>query len=388
MISAVELTNFKNVRHARVELGRLTVFVGPNGSGKTSVLQAIDLATRALRLRTRPSGQLLFPELTDSIGELRPAGVFQGGKHCDWLYSRGGTGDLAIACHTTDGDRYAVVARPPAGWPPASAGEFGRRAWDFRFEPADGDVSASVIQRLGEVRFMRLNVAALAAASYSTVTPPRMASNGKGLASVLAFMALNSPESFRGLTDELRKIIPTLRRIRFTRDTVRRVEREIVRFGKDTVVRPLRRSVQGDTILFDYDTGDNVSATLVSEGTLLLLGLLAVLLGPRRPRVLLLDDLDHGLHPRAQRALLNVLRALLEQFPDLQIASTAHSPYLLDGLHPDEVRLTTTDADGYSVCGKLTDHPDFDRWKDEMTPGELWSLFGEKWLNERGAIHG
>ena len=40
----------------------------------------------------------------------------------------------------------------------------------------------------------------------------------------------------------------------------------------------------------------------------------------------------------------------------------------------------TIGDDGYSVCGRLEDHPQFEKWKDEMAPGELWSLFGEKWL--------
>ena len=42
----------------------------------------------------------------------------------------------------------------------------------------------------------------------------------------------------------------------------------------------------------------------------------------------------------------------------------------------------TVGEDGFSVCGRLEDHPQFNKWKDEMAPGELWSLFGEKWLAE------
>ncbi len=30
----------------------------------------------------------------------------------------------------------------------------------------------------------------------------------------------------------------------------------------------------------------------------------------------------------------------------------------------------------------LTSHPKFPKWKDEMAPGEMWSLFGEKWVAE------
>jgi hypothetical protein len=33
----------------------------------------------------------------------------------------------------------------------------------------------------------------------------------------------------------------------------------------------------------------------------------------------------------------------------------------------------------------VPDHPKFGKWKDEMAPGELWSLFGEKWIAEEGA---
>jgi hypothetical protein len=67
------------------------------------------------------------------------------------------------------------------------------------------------------------------------------------------------------------------------------------------------------------------------------------------------------------------------------ILATSHSPYLLDYLAPEQVRIMTTDSDGFAMCGKLTEHPKFEKWKKEMTPGEMWTYFGEKWLTERGA---
>ena len=48
MIHSVEIENFKNIRHQKIDLERLTVFVGPNGCGKTSVLQAIHLAVQSV----------------------------------------------------------------------------------------------------------------------------------------------------------------------------------------------------------------------------------------------------------------------------------------------------------------------------------------------------
>ena len=43
----------------------------------------------------------------------------------------------------------------------------------------------------------------------------------------------------------------------------------------------------------------------------------------------------------------------------------------------------TVGDDGYSVCGRLQDHPKYEKWKDELAPGEMWSLFGEKWMTEK-----
>lgn len=57
MLNAVELTNFKNIRNQRIDLERLTVFVGANSSGKTSVLDGIHLAVRAATPK-RPEQEL------------------------------------------------------------------------------------------------------------------------------------------------------------------------------------------------------------------------------------------------------------------------------------------------------------------------------------------
>ena len=82
--------------------------------------------------------------------------------------------------------------------------------------------------------------------------------------------------------------------------------------------------------------------------------------------------------------MIRLLRTILDWNPDLQIVATTHSPYLVDCLRPEEVRLTTLNDDGTVSIASLVEHPDFDKWKDEMAPGEMWSLFGEKWV---GDIH-
>jgi predicted ATPase len=123
-----------------------------------------------------------------------------------------------------------------------------------------------------------------------------------------------------------------------------------------------------------------VKASALSDGTLYTLGLITFILSPQRPKTLLIDDIDYGLHPKAQKELVEVLRKLLAQYPDLQIIATTHSLYILHWLEFNEVRLLTLNDEGATVCGRLDEHPDYERWKEAMTPGEFWTHVGEDWL--------
>src|SRR5262249_7570709 len=47
MISKVSIRNFKCLRDVQIDLERFTIFVGPNASGKSSILQAMDILCRS-----------------------------------------------------------------------------------------------------------------------------------------------------------------------------------------------------------------------------------------------------------------------------------------------------------------------------------------------------
>ncbi len=123
----------------------------------------------------------------------------------------------------------------------------------------------------------------------------------------------------------------------------------------------------------------------VSDGTMLVLGLLTILVtslrrdvDKRQPSLFLIDELEHSLHPRALGELVSHLRRLAEE-SNIQILATSHSPYLVDWLKPEEIRITGLLEDGSATIRELGDHPEFDRWKEEMKPGEFWSTVGEDW---------
>src|SRR5262249_16183938 len=49
MISKVSIRNFRSLRDVSIDLERFTVFVGPNASGKSSILQGLDVFCRGFQ---------------------------------------------------------------------------------------------------------------------------------------------------------------------------------------------------------------------------------------------------------------------------------------------------------------------------------------------------
>jgi predicted ATPase len=212
-----------------------------------------------------------------------------------------------------------------------------------------------------------------------------MEPDGRGLASVLAYLSSNEPTRFEELQSALRGVIPSVARVRTPRAKVVVPVSEIVEVNGKSYSRREDREYWGNRVEFDMVAAPDISADLASEGTMLVLGILAAIIGPNRPHLMLLDDIDRALHPKAQGDLVALLRKLLEAYPGLQIVATSHSPYLLDHLKPEEIRLTMLEKDGSVAVRKLEDHPQFDRWREEMEPGEFWSMVGESWIAQAEA---
>lgn len=384
MIHTLHLRNFKGIEAADLSFERFTVLVGPNASGKTSVLQALDLLSA-----------LSNPRVDRSLVIQRHGGVTALGRN--------GEATILVSANGAWGQhrsklRMELQATRHHSPTPLSQSLTVSGSWEERSEPYPIHEIARAGMRAGtrvgeevpvELRgwrastLLRLEARRLAEPSYTASVEPRIDTDGTGLASALAQMALNRPEDFAELLNALRAVIPQVDRVRLSLAEVTRQETETLRIDEEPISRSVTRSYSGHRILLDTKSGTGIPSEAASEGTLLVLGLLTVLMSTPRPKLVLLDDLDRGLHPRAQRDLVAQLRKLLERDSELQIIATSHSPYLVDQLDPQEVRLSTALPNGDIRFAALTDHPDFERWKEEMKPGEFWSTVGESWVGER-----
>lgn len=348
MIHRAKFQNFKALREVEITFdSRLTVLVGPNGSGKTSVLQGIEFVYRLARGQSASNSSAF-----NSFARIPQVGIenVQELVKCRSNISSAVTLRIECVFDAEGGSSRAIGIECTRN---AQQGE------TQRLFPANRTVEPIP----GKALFLRLDPNLLSLPSTVTANPPLMHPSGAGLPSTLAFVALNQPDRFKLISDAFREIIPAIDRIRFDKQQT--------------------GAGYGDAILLDFRGSPNVTASHASNGTLCALGLLTSILGPDEPKVVLLDDLDHGLHPKAQMELVGVLRKLLAQFPDLQIIATSHSPYILNKLEWNEVRVTGLRDDGAAMCVRLEDHPEVNRWREAMTPGEFWSHAGDDWVTNR-----
>ena len=376
MLTELSLHNYRTHTATTLPLTRLCVLVGPNAVGKSSALEALALLGRLL---DAPRKEVLVGKY-----DLR------------WLVRHGAPDSLKIQVGGATGEKtWALWATAPRTgdatamklhWSVSrSDGREATRPLNEALARASkGGAVVRVARPSGADALrgavtLRLDARRLAEPSISTDEVPRLQEDGYGLATVLAVLKLSSTDRFHALEQAACAIVPTLRGIGIKRTRLERQAPRMLTLEGQKVVVQEQEAVIADELLLDFADAPGLPAQVASEGTLIVLGILAMIYGPSAPRLLLLEDVERALHPKAQKDLIAGLRQALSMAPDTQIIATSHSPYLVDALSPEEVVVLGRGADGHVAARRLSDHPKA-RLLDVLTSGELWTAEGEAWV--------
>jgi len=334
MIESIEFTNFKALRNTILPLAPFTLLVGPNGSGKTSVLQALHkiatVASQAADGRGIVSSQdWHWSSLVSVTAEDRNAPV-----------------EIKVRL-----EKRLVVAtfqwRPNGQVARELAHENGTS-----LEPAE---TMLPLQWLGRMETYALDASAIARPIPVNSGP--LQENGHGLAAVLDDLKDNHPDRWESLLAEMRRWLPEYDYIQFDKPQQ----------GQKVIVLRTKRG------------GHRIPALELSQGTLLALALLTLAYLPNPPSLVGLEEIDRGLHPRLLRHLQDALYRLSypescgESRPPIQVIATTHSPYLLDMYreHPEEVVLAQ--KEGLEVSMKrLTDIEHYEEILGDSPLSEVW----------------
>lgn len=111
---------------------------------------------------------------------------------------------------------------------------------------------------------------------------------------------------------------------------------------------------------------------LMSTGSLRALPLIAILLDPDPPPVIFIEEIENGLDPRTIGLVVDLLKAATSS-GRTQIVTTTHSPYLLDQLDLDDVLLCERKDKG-PVFSWPADREELANWRQRFMPGRLYTM--------------
>lgn len=295
MIERVHFKNFKSLQDVTLDLGPLTALVGVNGCGKSSALEGIHLLSQTGRRAPRsanPNQENFLKQRWQRLGA-----TFSGARSPRRLATQDQPTDIELSMRALDQDALHLTISLPALTDEDRADD--PLTFHVSLDGPAGALSASIppthgedadlvldhprVRRFTSAVYLNLNAREMARASIPEGTHPRMRFDGYGLASTLAWMKGEVEEELAMITEDLRKIVPGVRRIRTQRQelTHRRTERMTI--DGQPIWRPVEETILGDRFAVEFDGGHVIPADLLSEGTVLALGLLTKLREPQAP---------------------------------------------------------------------------------------------------------
>ena len=137
---------------------------------------------------------------------------------------------------------------------------------------------------------------------------------------------------------------------------------------------------EGGTVQIYFTEGNfNISATRLSDGSLRYLCLLAILLDPDPPPLICIEEPEMGLHPDMMHKLADLL---VDASSRCQLVVTTHSDILVDALTEDYQSVVVCEKqDGRTSMRRLSE-PEFSHWLEKYRLGHLWTsghLGGVRW---------
>lgn len=120
-------------------------------------------------------------------------------------------------------------------------------------------------------------------------------------------------------------------------------------------------------------SGETIDANAMSEGMLYYLAF-AALPHIGGHRLVLIEEPENGLHPARIKEVMNVLK---EVSKTSQVVIATHSPLVINELEPEQVSIITRDPESGTKATKMTDTKDFAERSSVFALGELWLSFAD-----------
>jgi ABC-type branched-subunit amino acid transport system ATPase component len=370
VISKLSIVQFKAIASATIPLGRITVLVGPNDSGKSTILEALMALSRCADPAGLSAEQVLecptsvaathgVPFVDIELAAEGFTGVIGLYRYLTKLSSRGNAfAAEAILLEdkpllTTSGDRVTLVdghqknSAPWGGGVSELSRLIGRQVTvslplQLTFDAIGHELSASML---------RLDPRAIA---RGTPLGAPVLSDGSGVVGIVDDLLTSGTgdEQIRRVNDVLQRLSPHVKSVGARRHP----------------------ASGGKELQFVLRDGAVLPASQMSDGIVLAAALVLISIWSGSRRVLI-EEPENGLHPRQLKVIVDTIRSIAET-QGTQIVMTTHSPLLLNHFTAEEVVLVTRDHAGVHAQ-RMTEAKGLDDLASEMALGELWYNVGD-----------
>ncbi|MCY3591741.1 MAG: AAA family ATPase [Acidobacteria bacterium] len=356
-----------------LELRPINVVIGANGSGKTNFLEVFAFlrSVRAGRLRRyvqRASGA----EKILHFGRRRTSRM----AIEVWFRHEGGSrfSGYQIGLEPTDSDGLVPAGEVVLYWEPENypkpfdtgpgpvAPPLGEAAISMPAEPDENPVQGTAYYSLRARELAREHLGSWRRFQFhdtSAASPIKRAcdvhdnrylrADGANLAAYLYRLRHTHSESYSMICKTIHLVAP---------------------FFEDFQLEPL--ALNTDKMQLDWHhrgSDDYFGPSSLSDGTLRFMALATLLMQPveLRPKVILIDEPELGLHPYAIGILASMIRSASK---DTQVIVATQSPILLDYFEPEEV-LVAERKDEETKLRRLETEP-LREWLEDYSLGQLW----------------
>jgi len=356
-----KVKNFKAIRDSKtIKFTPLTAFIGNNGSGKSSIVEALEtLQTLSLHgLDAAMQTWHGFEYIWNQSREHKPRLVkneervtnpmmfgFQAFLERDLPFK------IRVEMEiSTDADFNKVLFQK---YKTSYEGDKLRNTLQYISNGQITDENLKVC--VEDWQFLRL------LPQFMTEPMPQKRSLGKiklnkdgsNIAEYLQFIRDEDLSAFNGIVDTLKVVLP------YAVDL------------QPVITSELERKVY--LALSEERISRKLPSWLISTGTLRILVLLALLRSPAPPPVIIIEEIENGLDPRTIHLLVDEIQYFVESRRG-QVICTTHSPYLLDLLPLSTIVVCDRDKTGSPIFTRPSSQKELENWARKFTPGKLYTM--------------
>lgn len=380
MITSFTAERFKSLVDFAMDLGRINVFIGANGSGKSNILEAVGVlgaaasgrvdAESLLRRGVRPGAEQLyksaFPDLP-TVPHIRLQAVAKASSHYEvtlWNPSGGAGPTWKFKTEVLERAGTKVAGRSPASLD-APNQEQGLAALETFKLPA-ADSARQLMDSLRNYAIYCPNTPTLRGLERDQQQREPVGLAGGRLAEAIVEVqnAARTSEHVQAASNTARDLIDWASG--FSAKHPHGVGSPLTSVPE--VQFTDRFMAEGRNVLTGYDA---------SEGSLYVLFYLVLAMHRDAPRLLAVDNLDQALNPLLAKRMMSAIGEWVSA--DSQWLITTHNPAALDGLplKDPSVRLFAVDRDsrGHTVASPIDLVAAMSK-----RPSEDWTL-SRMWMN-------